>query len=105
MTISFGCDKFLAVNETKIVAGRRCLCRLLPVSIVADEEAVLQTAFFVPELLQEREQCRDCADEVENEVEPVKLVHDITPSLSRRKPSHLRPAAKNIAHFQKHFKR
>ena len=49
---------------------------------------MLTAAFFVPELaVQEREQCEDCADDVENEVEPIKLVHDITPSLSRGKPT------------------
>ena len=49
---------------------------------------MLTAAFFVPELtVQKREQREDCADDVENEVEPIKLVHDITPSLSRGKPS------------------
>ena len=50
-------------------------------------EAVSQTAFFVPELLQEREQRQDRADDVENEVEPVELVHNVTPSLSRGEPT------------------
>ena len=49
---------------------------------------MLTAAFFVPELtVQKREQREDCADDVENEVEPIKLVHDITPSLSRGEPS------------------
>ena len=42
----------------------------------------------MPELtVQEREQRQDRADEVEDEIEPVELVHNVTPSLSRGEPT------------------
>lgn len=52
-------------------------------------EAVRQTAFFRARILtvQEREQRQDCVDDVENEVNPVELIHNVTPSLSRGEPS------------------
>ena len=52
-------------------------------------------AFFVPKLLQEREQCQDGLDEVHDEHEPVEFVHDITPSLSRGEPAHRLPAVRD----------
>ena len=45
--------------------------------------ASADAAFFVPKLLQEREQRQDRLDEVHNEHEPILFVHDITPSLAR----------------------
>ena len=48
-------------------------------------------AFFVPKLLQEREQHQNSLDEVHDEHEPLEFVHDITPSLARGEPAHQLP--------------
>ena len=45
-------------------------------------------AFFVPKLLQEREQHQDGLNQAEHEHQPLEFVHDITPSLARGKPTH-----------------
>ena len=58
-------------------------------------------AFFVPKLLQVREQCQDGLDEAHNEHEPILFVHDITPSQARGEPTHRLP--KKIYHTFKLF--
>ena len=64
--------------------------------------ASANAAFFVPKLLQVREQCQNSLDEAHNEHEPILFVHDITPSLARE-PTH-RTAASNISYHYKIFK-
>ena len=53
-------------------------------------------AFFVPKLLEEREQHQNGLDEVQHEIEPLEFVHDVTPSHARGEPTHRLP--KKIYH-------
>ena len=48
-------------------------------------------AFFVPKLLQEREQHQDGLNQAEHEHQPLVVIHDITPLFCERKPTHQLP--------------
>ena len=50
--------------------------------------ASANAAFFVPKLLQEREQCQDRLNQAEHEHQPIEFIHDITPSHARGEPTH-----------------
>ena len=63
----------------------------LNISDVVKKVAFAFAAFFVPKLLQVREQRQDRLDEVHDENEPIHFVHDITPSLARGEPAHQLP--------------
>ena len=68
------------------------------------EVASADAAFFVPKLLQEREQCQDRLEQAQDEHEPIVFVHDITPYSGERRADSP-TAARNISHVQKVFKR
>ena len=68
---------------------------------VVKKVASANAAFFVPKLLQEREQHQNSLDKVQHEIEPLEFVHDITPSLARG--SRFTNCHKNYITFQKSF--
>jgi len=59
-------------------------------------------AFFVPKLLEEREQHQNGLDQAEREHQPFVIVHDVTLSLARGEPTHRLP--KKIYHTFKFFR-
>ncbi len=63
--------------------------------------ASADAAFFVPKLLQEREQHQDSLNQAEHEHQPFVIVHDVTPSLARGEPTHQLP--RRIYHTPKIF--
>ena len=78
-----------AVKMTTLKAGRCCgTSTPLLVKYLLKKVASADAAFFVPKLLQEREQCQDRLNQAEHEHQPILFVHDITPSHARGKPTH-----------------
>ena len=53
--------------------------------------ASANAAFFVPRLIQEREQHQDSLNQAENELQPLEFIHDITPPHARGEPTHRLP--------------
>ena len=83
------CDMIRAVKLTTLKAGRCCgTSTPFLVKCLLKKVASADAAFFVPKLLQEREQHQDGLNQAEREHQPLEFVHDITPSHARGKPTH-----------------
>ena len=86
--------------------GRLSVTHRLPLDIGLLESIRSRVAdgFYALRLIQVHEQCQDCLNKIKNELKPLEFVHDITPSRLRGS-RYLQPAAINISHVHKAFKK
>ena len=71
------------------------MCGNVDASLISKHQvkkvASANAAFFVPKLLQVREQHQDSLNQAEREHQPFVVIHEVTPSHARGEPTHRLP--------------